>query len=163
MIDSLQDNGVPKYLLDWIWGYLTKRKHIVTINDFFSETCDVPSGVPQGSHLEPLFFILFTNDLKRYLIYCKLFIHAVDIKIFHEVTMSEDCATLQVDLNRLSNYFKLKSLSLNLDKCASISYTRKEHIINYIYHIDCPNHSVVSEVKDLSLTLDSKLIFPSAH
>ena len=63
LIEKLEIYGLDKNSIDWITSYLTNRKQCVSIDGVFSRFLDVTIGVPQGSILGPIFYIIYTNDL----------------------------------------------------------------------------------------------------
>jgi Reverse transcriptase (RNA-dependent DNA polymerase) len=77
----------------------------------------VKSGVPQGSHLGPLLFILFLNDVSEIFVHCQHLIYADDLKIFMKIASLEDVERLQSDLHRLSDWCSDSGLMLNVKKC----------------------------------------------
>ena len=79
------------------------RSQWVVINGQSSEWTDISSGVPQGSVLGPLLFILYVNDLPDEVKpYCKLF--ADDAKLYKDLQNLEDFETIQSDLNKLCQW-----------------------------------------------------------
>lgn len=83
--------GFRDPLLDWIGTYLSDRKQIVRVKGFDLSPIHVTSGLLQGSHLSPLLFILFINDLSSTLQYCNSLLFVNDFKIFKVIRNIQDC------------------------------------------------------------------------
>ena len=99
----LEKLGVSGNVLKWISDFLSDRLQRVVINGQSSEWSEVTSGVPQGSVLGPLLFILYVNDLPDQVnSYCKLF--ADDAKLYKELQNLDDFETMQDDLNKLCQW-----------------------------------------------------------
>ena len=91
--------GIAGNLLKWIKDFLTDRQQCVLINGISSEWTEVSSGVPQGSVLGPLLFILYVNDLPSEVSsFCKLF--ADDVKLYKDLENLEDFEMIQNDIYR---------------------------------------------------------------
>lgn len=161
MIQKLKELGVQQCLLDWIQSYLDNRFQCVKVLGWQSANFNVPSGLIQGSHLGPLFFILFFNDAIKVCRFAKLGVFADDLKMYVEINCIDDAQHLQDDLHRFSAWCKINGLTLSIDKCHSMSFHRKPTPIVHEYTIDSTIISRVNEIRDLGVLLDEKLTFNS--
>lgn len=118
----------------------------------------IPSGVPQGSHLGPLFYNIYLFDIYKCFEHSKFLMYADDTKIFLEVNHFDECTKLQHDLNQLSMYYKTNRININAKKCQTISFTRKRNPVTYNYNIQGIIIERVNVVRDLGVYFDSKLI-----
>ena len=96
------------------------------------------SGVPQGSHLGPLLFNLFINDICDVFskVHSKFLLYADDLKIFLSFGNREDVLLLQYDLDRLIEWCDTNKLDFNLSKCNVVRFSRKRDIILYDYKLN---------------------------
>ena len=158
---KLRCSGIKGNLLRWIVSYLTNRSQVVRIGDTLSRRFSVRSGVPQGSHLGPLLFVLFINDLGKHLNpETKFLFFADDCKIFYKVNSPLDCQVLQASLDSFADYCRTFCLDVNLDKCVKISFRKRlTGKLNFDYSLFGVKLSEVSEVRDLGVILDSKLTY----
>lgn len=159
LVKKLDLFGIHGNLLRWLVSYLKNRSQAVSIKGYTSSFIPISSGVPQGSHLGPLLFNIFINDVTNILNNSDSLLYADDTKIFIKVKSIEDCHNLQSDLNNLLNYCELNKISLNIDKCCVISFTRKRNHILYDYNFNHKSLRRVTEVRDLGVHLDSELSF----
>ena len=89
-------------MLKFIKEYLQGRKQIVVVNGTQSNICKVKSGVPQGSILGPLLFVLFINDMQSTVSPgTKIALYADDTKIWRYIVSPDDNLILQNDINAL--------------------------------------------------------------
>ena len=115
LLHKLAGYGVPKTLCSWVRAFLWDRTFHVVVRDALSANVVVTSGVPQGSVLGPLLFVVYINDLAEKLS-GKSFIYADDLKV---VTTSPEM--LARDLETVREWSHTWDLPLNNDKCAVLS------------------------------------------
>ena len=97
--------GIRGLALEWFRSYLSNRKQFVIYKDTLSEPMDL-CGVPQGSDLGPLLFVIYTNDLSNSLIHSKCILFAVDTTIYYAAKNITDIySKLNTDLTELSEWF----------------------------------------------------------
>lgn len=162
LILKLNKLGVGDPLLSWIRSYLNNRKLTVVTNGFRSDEYIPKSGVPQGSHLGPVLFLLFINDINQCIRYSKFLLYADDLKIYKQICSISDANEFQLDLNSIANYFQENLLSLNIEKCSAMRYTK--NIVNrfdIVYLLNGSCLQVINEIKDLGVIFDYKLKFDS--
>jgi len=99
-------------ICDPFLSFISNRRQTVTYKEFMSDPITVSSGVPQGSHLAPILFLIFINDI-TFQNSSKL-MFADDIKIFRKVNCQLDADLLQSDLNTLYNWCTHNNFNLNL-------------------------------------------------
>jgi hypothetical protein len=153
---KVESFGILGQLLAWITNFLQDRSQSVVINTSKSNPKTVSSGIPQGSVLGPLLFIIFINDLPSQ-IDSTIKIFADDTKIFRAICNSNDSATLQDDLNKLINWSQNWLLPFNTKKCIAIHYGHNNPNNNYSLNNDTLN--IVDTEKDLGVTFDNQLKF----
>lgn len=159
LLRKLSALGIHGDLYRWFVSYVTNRTQAVAMNGCTSDWVSITSGVPQGSLLGPLLFVLFVNDIGSCFLNSHFLLYADDMKIFREVNKVSDVLCLQEDLNRLDAYCNLNKLDLNVTKCSVISFTRKRHNFLSRYTLKGACLERVNVVKDLGVLLDSKLLF----
>jgi len=113
----LEACGLGENLLRWIENWLKDRRQRVGIREAFSEWIDVISGVPQGSVLGPLLFIIFINDIDKGIL-SKISKFADDTKLCKDVVTEEVAFILREDLRRLYEWAKDWQMHFNIDKCS---------------------------------------------
>ena len=117
LLEKLQLYGFQNQALALIASYLSNRTQIVIIDGVKSDPMDISCGVPQGSILGPLLFILYINDLPNCLKNSKPFIYADDTNLFtSNDTIQQLKALCQEDLDCISTWCKLNLLTINASK-----------------------------------------------
>lgn len=155
---KLENFGIDSSLIATLRSYLSGRVQYVQYLGFKSQKFLQTSGVPQGSVLGPLLFILFINDMVQN-IDVQYLLYADDMKLFYEVTSLDDCKKLQLNLARLNTWCSGNQLPLNANKCNVMSFCRKNSVITHNYSIDDIILERPESVKDLGVLFDAKLSF----
>lgn len=156
--EKLKHMGFPDWITAWIMSYLTGRKAFVQVNSSRSSMFKIPSGVPQGSVLGPLLFVLFINDLCLRISSGKL-LYADDLKIFRIIASVLDCLVLQTDIDVVLAWCKENGMSVNVSKCKAITFSRCVTTLAHQYRIDKTPLDNVKSIRDLGVIMDSKLRF----
>lgn len=158
LIYKLEKIGFPINLVKWLASYLHDRTQRVLFNSVCSQEIYVCSGVPQGSHIGPLLFVLFINDLPSVINNASILMYADDVKIFYSSNNIADFDLLKSDLVALTNWCEINCMSLNVDKCKHMSFSRFP-IAPSTYQINGINLESVESFNDLGVILDAKLRF----
>ena len=116
--------GVRGNLLRWIQAFLVSRRQRVVVNSYSLDWSPVSSGVPQGSILGPLLFLLYVNDIGTHL-KSQIRLFADDCTIFREIASREDCEVFQSDIHKLYQWTCKWQLHLNLSKCKALCISNK--------------------------------------
>lgn len=159
LLSKLQNLGIHGDLLRWVRSYLSRRSQAVVVGGYRSDFVSIPSGVPQGSLLGPLFYCAYLYDVRSCFEYAKHLLYADDMKIYLRIRSRLDCELIQRDLNSLYQYYTRNNININISKCQCISFTRCKKPINYMYSFDNKIIERVDAVRDLGVMLDSKLLF----
>lgn len=153
LIRKVESYGIKGNLLSWIKSFLTSRRQRVNVNGSMSRWSDVKSGVPQGSVLGPILFLIYINDMPMVVKNtCKLF--ADDAKVFADISKG---VNIQNDIDNLHSWAETWQLPFNEKKCKSLHIGRNnpEQKYNMNGHI----LEDVSMQKDLGIIVDKELKF----
>ena len=124
LMAKLQHVGIRNNILSWIETFLTKRYQQVVVDGEFSQCSPVESGVPQGTVLGPLLFLVYINDLPDNLS-SSVRLFADDCIVYREIKGPEDAKILQNDVNHLCNWETKWQMGFNYNKCYSMRVTHK--------------------------------------
>lgn len=158
LLGKLSAFGLSPSLLKLLHSYLTNRCNYVYYNGFKSFEFCPSSGVPQGSNLGPLLFVLFINDLLDSFS-CSVLAYADDLKIYSSINTCNDVLNLQENINILSQWCSNFNLKLNIKKCCYVSYTRKSSPTPSHYFVGNTLLQKVDSYKDLGVLFDCHLSF----
>jgi hypothetical protein len=162
LITKLRMYNIHPETVQWVEDFLSDRQQRVCINGDQSDWSNVSSGIPQGSVLGPILFIIYINDLPKDLI-SKTNIFADDTKASSEVDETGN-TKLQTDIDTLQAWTDKWQLQFNVDKCSILHLGKNNPKHTYTMNIEGheePLKATQSE-KDLGITVDEKLGF-KAH
>jgi hypothetical protein len=161
---KLSSYGIHGNLHKVIESFLSNRSQRVVIDDVQSRVCPVKSGVPQGSVLGPLLFIVFINDLPDIFsdtVISKCF--ADDIKLYTDVSSGDDIDELQFNIDSLVEWANAWQLGISFLKCSTFDIALGKRVGEFCENsIEGNELAHVTDVKDLGITLDNCLSF-TAH
>jgi len=162
LLHKLNHYGIRGTSLNWFKSYLENRKQYVKINNHKSNTKNVICGVPQGSVLGPLLFILYINDLPNSLSHTHAIIFADDTTIYSESKCINTLYNnINTDLMSLSDWFKSNKLSLNISKTNYMLFTNNvtnEAALNKLrLTIGTEEIEKKHNIKFLGIIIDDKL------
>ena len=148
--------GIDGYVLGWLEDFLVGRRQRVMIGKETSNWTDVLSGIPQGSVLGPLLFVIYINDIPTG-IQSLMKIFADDTKIYRALKSLIDTTSLQEDINTIENWSEKWQMPFNVPKCHALPLgfnNKKEG-----YTVNNTQIDSVETEKDLGIFIDEKLDF----
>ena len=116
LFNKLMTHDISGSIYIWIQGWLSERKQRVVLNYVSSQWLNVKSGVPQGSVLDPVLFLMYVTDIDDG-ITCKTSKFADETKIDNKVSTIFDRKVLQSDLDRLMSWACMWQMKFYVDKC----------------------------------------------
>lgn len=134
LLSNLAANGVHGSLMRWFTSYLQQSSQTVVLNGYTSQLYFSISGVPQRSHLVPILFSLFINDIVRQIKNCKFLMFTDDLKMYKTISTSNDSVAIQSDLDRIQNWCNQNGMTLNVKKCFHITFFKRKNKLVY-HHI----------------------------
>ena len=166
VVRKLQQIGVVNTELNWFKNYLNNRTQVVKIENKSSQVSDISTGVPQGSILGPLLFVLVINDLPPHLDNCGTLMYADDTDLFYS---SKDVKkieyTLTKDIDKINNWLEENSLFLNKKKTECVLFrtgARLNSVQDFTVYVKGTPITQVLEYKFLGVTLNETLSW-NAH
>lgn len=155
LLYKLNQLNLDTNILKWIECFLSNRTQFVTANGHNSPLRSITSGVPQGSVLGPLLFLIYINDLPSSLS-SNIHLFADDCVIFREITNAEDPNHLQSDLTTVANWCKNWLIELNVGKCKVMHVSRITNSMHAYYLNDVPLE-MVNSYKYLGVHISANL------
>ena len=160
LLSKLEHYGIRRLANEWFKSYLSNRKQYVSINGYDTNLADVKFGVPQGSVLGPLLFLIYINDLNQSLKFCKVYHFADDTNLIHfSKTVYRLNKYVNIDLKNLTYWLNANRISLNVKKTELVIFKHQRKKLDSPIKIK-PNHKTLypsKSVKYLSIKIDENL------
>ena len=159
LLNKLKWLGADDLTVQWFRSYLTGRTQVTDIGGTMSDPKGVTCGVPQGSMLGPLLFLLYVNDMAS-AVRCKLLLYADDSALIASGKNVADIESLSSELEYVSNWLIDNKLSLHLGKTQSILFGTKRRLSTGVkLNVICNGNVIESKsnVTYLGVTLDQFL------
>ena len=156
LLSKLAFYGIIGNTKNWIKSFLSHRKQRVSVNGALSDNTCVTSGVPQGSVLGPVLFLLYINDINNN-IQSPIRLFADDSIIYRIIKSETDNNILQSDLIQLQTWSNKWQMEFNIPKCVHLPITNKTKPRLHSYSLCGVPLSTVSSQPYLGIKLDTKL------
>jgi len=158
LLYKLQWYGIQGKTHRWITNFLISRSQRVVLDRVQSFPISVSSGVPQGTVLGPLMFLIYINDLPDCIKHSTVRLFTDDCIIYKDILSSRDTHLLQMDINAITKWADTWLTKFNVSKCCCTQFTEaKIHCINSTYHLNNIPLSSSDHCKYLRVTLQSNL------
>jgi hypothetical protein len=157
LLNKLSEFGITGNTLQWFRSYLNNRNQAVNINSSISTFKNINMGIPQGSILGPLLFIIFVNSLPES-VNCKCIMYADDTLLLCTAKNASVLQSkLQSNLLKVANWFNSNHLTLNIEKTKFMIFGT-QHVLNNFENVTLSyNNKIIDKVdkfKYLGVTFD---------
>jgi hypothetical protein len=164
LLGKIRSLGIEPQTLEWLSDFLVGRRQRVRVNGAFSPWTTVTSGIPQGSVLGPVMFIMYINDLPM-AVNSNMYLFADDTKLFREIISGMDRALLQDDINGMVRWSLIWLLRFHLGKTKHLTIGSRDEDPDSLYTMPEPNSGdripieKIETEKDLGVHIDKRLNF----
>ena len=163
LLTKFKDIGLSGSAVNWFSSYLSDRQQLVDVSGTFSSETKIECGVPQGSIMGPLLFLIYVNDMPA-VVKHKLLIYADDAALLvHGKNLKDIQSSLSSELEMVNQWLISNKLSLHLGKTESILFGSKHRLkkSQSNLNISCKGESIEAKdsVKYLGATIDQTLFF----
>ena len=155
--------GISDTLLDWMNDFLQGRQMRTVIRGTVSQSRNVTSGVPQGSVLAPIMFLVYVNDLGEDLSensYINMF--ADDAKIQRRIKNTSSCEELQEDINKIKTWSEKWKMDFNVEKCHVVRFGESKKRPIWQYKLGNEVIPTADKERDLGVVINNKSL-PDDH
>lgn len=160
LLGKLERYGIRGLSLCWLRSYLSNRSQFVSVNGKDSSPLPINTGVPQGSLLGPLLFLIYINDMKNSSNILNFIHFADDTTVFLKgPTLDDIIVTFNQELTKVDNWLCSNKLSLNIDKTSFIIHSNKNRNFTTGISIRGKDLVLVKKAKFLGILIDDSLSF----
>jgi len=160
LLDKMEHIGIRGVALEWFRTYVSSRKQYVGLGNSKSMVSEIVKGVPQGSVLGPILFLIYINDMRSCTKKLSLVHYADDTTVFLSgYDVQQLVSDVNLELDKLHEWLKCNRLSLNVDKTSFMVLTDKRNIRIPAISINNTNIRQVDRCNFLGITIDDKLSF----
>ena len=159
LLKRLVELNLHPLLLSWLCSYLGCRSQHVVVNGACSSTVNVLSGVPQGSVLGPLLFLIYIDTISSIELSSgtKILLYADDILVYKPIVNNFSFCELQQDIDMISEWSKANYLKFSVPKCKCMLLTHKRNTHSPTMELDGVSLELVTQYKYLGITISSNL------
>ena len=160
LLQKIKTLGITGKLGVWLYHFLTHRTHFVRLQGGISHASPVLSGVPQGTVLCPLLFLILMGDINSGISSSSIVSFADDTRLYHGISNVDDCSFLQNDLNSVYDWASCNNMSFNAQKFQYICFSPHSSSSSNVYtssSFDIINYS--KNILDLGINVSSDCSF----
>ena len=157
LLYKLDRAGIDPNTRAWIKSFLSERSQKVVIDGVESNAVSVTSGVPQGSVLGPILFLMYIDDMPQYTQYSRVRLFADDTIVYLTVQSMDDCNKLQEDLRNLERWERDWLMEFHPAKCHVLRITRKKTKTSFPYSLHGQILQEVKSAKYLGVTISEDM------
>ena len=158
---KLTNIGLTSSTTQWFRSYLTNRSQITSVGDAHSAAAEMPVGVPQGSILGPLLFLIYVNDLPDCHLASNIILYADDTVIYYSTKNVGDLEHhINGDLRTVSEWFSRNLLTLNISKCNFVIFgspQKLNHIQDILFKVEGTYTERTQSFKYLGVTFNQSM------
>ena len=156
LLDKLEAHGVRGIANKWFESYLLIRMQFVEVNGQASDSANMTTGVPQGSVLGPLSFLVYINDIAKANQISQVFLFADDTNI---TSVCSSSASFQNDLSSIFDWFLSNKLSIKVDKSSLVNFDEKRSVSTLQVEINGSFLNNIDYCRYLGVSVDGNLNF----
>ena len=153
--------GITGNVGKWIYSFITGRTQTVIVSGIKSDVSEVKSGVPQGSVLGPLLFLILLGDIDKSVASAFVSSFADDTRVGRRIKTPADVQALQEDLNTIYRWSSKNNMKFNSDKFECIRYGKKKDFHDTTGYLSDTNTAITpaDQVNDLGVLISSNCLF----